>query len=156
MNYNQMKTSDIAKELIAMVEEKHRKEALVTDINKEISHINTVLVDRMDEEDMTVLVTADGVKLERITDEQFKLNIEEKWDEEGGSFHRWLKEIGEDGVIKTKSSVHSATRDKFLKERRADGKDLPSFIDVGFFNRIKYNNAELKRRALSGAESKPE
>ena len=103
------------------------------------------------EEDVESIVV-DELKIEFKTEEQFSLNIENGWDDPEGPFFKWLKDIGNEGLIKTKSAVHNATRTKFLKEWLAEKKPLPDFIDLKYWNRIKYNQAEIGRRVINDSK----
>ena len=150
---NQMKTTEIAKLLLQRAIEKAQMEARVTAANKELSFINAVLTDRMDDEDVSDL-TVDDIKLKVEIKQQFSIDkdkTDHDWDDPDGAFHTWLKEIGNQDMIKTKSSVHHSTRTSFLKKWVKEKNVLPDFIKTSFFNSVRYNNAEIERRANDGS-----
>ena len=49
------------------------------------------------------------------------------------------------GLINTKESVHAGTRKSFLAAWRKEGKNIPEFINVKFWNHVNLNKAEIKR-----------
>lgn len=150
-DFNSMSTSELAKYFISQLELKERMENEITVINKKIQFIDSTLYEKMDDDDIEY-VNIDNIKLSKVIDEQFVLNTsdeKEKWDTENGAFFNWLKEIGEDGLIKTKLSVHHQTRTAFLKEMLDKGQSLPEFIKSTFWNHVKYNKSEIKRRVAS-------
>lgn len=133
--------------------EKQKKES-----NKDLTFINQVLTDRMEEDDVDS-IEVDGVKLEIKSERQFSIDKDKsttQWDDPDGDFHKYLKETGNDDMIKTKASVHHQTRTSFLNKQMDDGKVLPDFIKVTLFSHVNYNKSEIERRALDDGKQQPE
>lgn len=151
MNYDEMTIDELGKELINTVKSKYKAEEVVTTINKQIGALSSILADKMEEKDVKMIMVEDH-KLEYKLDETFSIDkdiTDSGWQDDDGAFFKWLTEIGEQGLIKSKPSVHDATRKKFLKEYRESGKSLPEFIKIGFFKRVKFNASAVKKEALS-------
>lgn len=149
---NGMKPAELGKFFIETLREKEALEQQLTEMNKKISFMDSALYSKLEEYDVEE-IKVDEIKLERKEEEQFGMEDKYKdekgaanWDDEDGVFYKWLDEIGESGLIKTKMSVHSKTRNSFLKNIREDGKNLPDFIKISFWKHIKYNKSAIKRQ----------
>ncbi len=150
INYDAMSPVDIGKHLLAVAERKVGAEAELKVINKKMTSINSILAKRMQDEDLSKM-QVDDVMMECITDETFSLDKDVAcgdWGDDQGDFFKWLKEIGEQGLIK--ETVHHTTRDKFLTGWREDGKSLPDFIKIGLWLHVKFSMAAIKRRVENG------
>ena len=150
MNYDEMSIDELGKELILIAKSKYVAEEVVTNINKQVGALSSILADKMEEKDVPMMMVGEH-KLEYKLDETFSIDkdvTDSTWGDEDGAFFAWLKEIGEEGLIKNKPSVHNATRDKFLKGITAKKESLPEFIKINFFKRVKYNATKVKKEAL--------
>lgn len=148
-----MRTTEIAKLLLSTAITKAKLEEEVKNRNKEMSFINAVLTDRMEDDDVSE-ITVEDIKLKVDIKQQFSIDkdkTDNDWDNPDGAFYTWLKETGNQDMIKTKASVHHSTRTSFLKKWIKDKNVLPDFIKTSFFNHVNYNDAEIKRRALNGS-----
>lgn len=143
-------TQNNAKKLLELLIEKEKLSNQVSDANKKIAVLSQELYDDMEDEGIDS-IEVDGIKFAPEIQQDYVLSEEykgQRWDEIG-VFFKWLEEIGEDALIKTKSSVHPGTRKSFLKEYQEKGGALPDFIKETFFSTVKYNKSEIKRRATS-------
>ena len=147
-----MNTQEKATELAQKLIEAEIKSLALKEINKEINALKADLNEAMDDEgipSITVKVGGGEVKFDPIQEEDYKLigNFSgQKWDE-CGVFFNWLGEIGEDGLIKTKPSVHAQTRKSFLAKWEESGEPLPDFIGKTYFSTIKFNKSLVTRLA---------
>lgn len=135
-----------AKEYIEKLEQKARLKKSTSLIDAEIKKLDAKLTEEMKENELTELVV-DELKLTKVIDENFSLTGEstgQVWDDEKGKWFAWLKENGNEALIK--ESVHSKTRNAFLKSRRTEGLDIPDFIKIGLWEHIKVNKTEIERR----------
>ena len=141
-----MNSQDKAKYLLDMLKTKEDIESKLKQLNKEIIIKSMELHDQMVDEECDT-VTVAGIKFEPVVETNFALTEEfdgVNWDD-CEEFFSWLKKIGEDGAIKTKASVHHATRARILKDYIADGNPLPEWIAEKLFSTVKYNKSAIKR-----------
>jgi len=121
-------------------------EKKLAELNKEINFKMQKLHETMEEEN------CDGIA---INGNMFKPHIKRsfilidappgvKFDDDPRWF-KWLKEIGEGGLIKTKETVPWNTREKFLGERVDEGLSVPDFTEEKYYFTIKYNKSALKK-----------
>lgn len=145
-----MTLEEKAKEYLFLMEESIRKEAELKNINKEIGMKMYELYETMEDAGIpSIEIDRNGikVKLEQKIDTDYGLAGELK----GQQFDKidkwfdWLVEIGEEGLIQTKKTVHPGTRKKFLKEWQEDGNTLPDFIEERYIQLIKTNKSLIKR-----------
>ena len=143
-----MKSQDLAKKLLKLLKKEAEVDNVLKDMHKEIGQIKAELFEAL-QKDGIDSIEMEGIKFIPDVVQDFALEDKFKgkqWDYIPDWFN-WLRDIGEDGLIKTKESVHPATRRKFLKEWIDDDNELPDFIKEIFFNDIKYNKSAVKRLA---------
>jgi len=139
-----------AKDFLLLLQKKTRIELQLKEINKDLYDREQCLFDSMIEEGVPSLsldMGTESIKFEPKVDTDFSLDgpvAGRKWDDIGMWFD-WLREIGEDGLIKTKESVNAQTRKAFLKEYTEKGNMLPDFIKESPMNKVKYNKSALER-----------
>ena len=149
VDYNAMSEVDLGKHYIEKIKESIRLELQTTELNKQLTAINSILYKKMDAKELKMFVV-DELKFEADTKENFSLEEGTlPWNEPTGEFYKWLKEIGEEKLIKTKMDVQAGTRDAFLKDLLKKGMNLPEFIKRSFFSRVKFNKAQVKRMVES-------
>lgn len=139
-----MNSQEKTKELLSLLKEKVLFEKNLKELNKKIMAIISNLYDYMEDEEISK-ITIEDIEFKRTIETNFSLNGKlkgKKWDEIL-EFHNWLREIGEDGLIKP--TVPWNTRLKFLKEWVEDDNDLPDFIKQDNFGTVKYNKSAVKR-----------
>jgi len=138
-----------ATEFLEKLKEKERLELRLKELNKQITTDSQELYDLMEEEKVDS-IEIEGIKFTPTVMQDFVLadNEARSWDEHP-EFFKWLKEIGEDSLIRTKETVPWNTRKKFLKEWVEENNPLPPFIKEVFFNTIKYNKSAIKRLVLN-------
>ena len=147
-----MNTQEIAKDIAEKLVEAEKQKLVTTELNKVINGLKVKLNEAMDDEgipSITVEVAGGKLKFDPIEEEDYKLAgpvAGQKWDE-CGVFHAWLKEQGEDGIIKIKPNVPAGTRKKFLQDWEEMGEDLPDFVEKTYFSAIKFNKSEVTRLA---------
>ncbi len=150
---NSMALDELGKLYIEQNKLKIQLENKIGHLNTEISMTSNHIVEKMNDRDVS-MIEIEGLKISKVIDENFGLEHDadgvkiDEWDDPEGRFFKWLDEIGESALIKTKKSVHAGTRKSWLKNRRKEGKNLPEFIKVSFFERVKINMSEIKRRVV--------
>ena len=139
-----------AKNCIFMLEEAERMKQQLTEMNKKVNSALFKLHDDMQSADVPEIVIERNnqkVKLALKADQDFSLAGKlagRQWDSTEEWFN-WLVDIGEEGLIKTKRSVHAATRTKFLQEWTEQGNVLPDFIEEKYNSRVHYNKKQIER-----------
>jgi len=147
-----MNTQEKAKMLASLLVEAEKLELKLKEKNKEAMALMMQLNESMDDEgipSITVNIEGGEIKFDPVEEEDFKLAGEfagKNWDD-CGVFHDWLRQVGEDGLIKTKPSVHAATRKSFLKKWTELSEPLPEFIERTFHSTVKYNKSQVVRIA---------
>jgi len=136
-----MNTQELSKQMFDLLLEKEKLEDLLKETNKSLNQLSTELYEAMETENIDD-ITIRGIKFSKEIKRDFTIDSHD-WDSD--LFFNWLKQIGEDGIIRTKQTVPWNTRNKFLKEYIDDGNPLPEFIHELFFNTIKYNKSAIKR-----------
>lgn len=138
-----------SKDLLIKLKQVQALEIHLKQLNKEIMLDAGRLYETMEDEKVDS-ISIDGIEFKPILDVAFALNHsivkEKKWDE-CLKWFKWLQEIGEDGLIKTRQSVHGGTRNKFLKDyiEDADNPALPEFIEMSSYGNVRYNKTAIKR-----------
>jgi len=141
-----MNSQEKAKDFLELLKKREQLQSELTELNKQITQKSQELYDMMEDENVDS-IEIEGIKFEPVVEQDFVLTGElagKKWDDVTEWF-QWLKEIGEDGLIRVKETVPWNTRKKFLKDWVNDGKPLPSFIKETFFPTVKYNKSAVKR-----------
>lgn len=140
----------IAEELLSLLLQKEKAENAAKALNREVAKKSEFLAAKMDEEKCDG-VSIRGIDFKPELKRTFSLSLGDeakrdrlKWDEIPEWFG-WLKEISEEGLIRTKESVPWNTREKFLKEWVDEGKVLPEFIAGKYYDTVKYNKSAVKR-----------
>lgn len=143
-----MNAQEKLKQLYDKLIEKQKKEFELSDLNSEITQLQGEAFELMEDEGVGA-IEIEGITFKPKVEQTFTLNTDKpntRWDSFPDWF-AWLKKVGEDGLIKTKESVHHASRNKFLGDWVKKGNELPDFINESFFSTIKYNKSAIKRTA---------
>ena len=149
LNFNAMSEVDLATHYIEQLKEAERLAVRSTELNKRLAIMNSILYAKMEEKNLDEL-TIDKIKFKSVTDENYSLEEGTRpWNDPDGEFYKWLHEIGEEKLIKQKLDVNAKTRDSFLTNMRKEKISLPEFIKISFFNRVKFNKSEIRRRVES-------
>jgi hypothetical protein len=148
-NWKQKDNENLIRYLLKIVKNRIKIEALVKELNKHITSIDTFVADRILEQDPEYSIVVDGIKFHPEIKESYSLDKEilgvdkPKWDCE--KFFKFLEEQGENGVIEVKKSVHHKTRNKVLDTLREQNIDLPEWIIISFFKHMKYSESAVKK-----------
>ena len=143
-----MNSLDIAKELLLLAKQERKLDLVLKELKMQLTRKSQELYDYMEDEGVGQL-EVDGITIKQHIDQDYCLSGDLKgkqWDQVG-VFFEWLKEIGEEGLIKTKESVPYQTRKKFLKDWQESGEQLPDFVEETFFTTVKYNKKDVERLA---------
>lgn len=139
-----MNSQEMAQAFFEDLKEKERLDYQMGELNKKIFSTSEKLYEQMEAEGVES-IKIDGIEFKPVVEQDFSLAGDlkgAKWDDCGVWF-KWLKEVGEKGLIKTKETVPANTRKKFLKEWIESNKTLPEFIAEKFFNTVKYNKSKI-------------
>jgi len=145
------KSQTMVEELYDKLISAEKLEIQLKELNKEIQTRLSQCSEAMSEEGIDG-IRYNGVEFKPSTEQVFILKGKDpytKWDECQDWFD-WLNEIGAEGIIQFKKTVHHTTRNKFLREYLDDNPDehLPDFIGESFFDTVKFNKSEIKRQAI--------
>lgn len=141
-------TQKVAQELFELLVEAEKIEFSLTEKHKQIGRLKAELNEAMDSENVDK-ISIRGIEFKPIEEQSFALTGPaegQKWDD-SEIFFKWLKEQGEEGLIKVKETVPWNTRKKFLKEWVENKQQLPDFIKESYFETIKFNKSAIKRLA---------
>lgn len=141
-----MNRKEIAQELLAKLKKYEELKIESAKVSKDIYNLEQDLYDEMDGS-TDEAIKIEGIEFKPMLETDYALSDEYKggkWDEIG-VFFQWLKSIGEDGLIKTKETVHPNTRKAYLKSYVDSGNELPDFIQEKYIQRIKYNKSAIAR-----------
>lgn len=145
-----MQSQEKATELLSKLIEKEKAEAELSKLNKEITSECMQLAESMQTEGVDK-VSINGIEFKPTQDISFSLVGGGQWDD-NPVFFEWLKTEGLGDLIKTRETVHWATRNKVLKDRMDEGQAVPEFIEVKFFDTVKFNKAAIGRLAAVARE----
>lgn len=111
-------------------------------LDAEIKSLKSQLYSEMENDDLEKMTYKElqFIKTDKV---QFSLadNNGGKWDEYPGFFD-WLRETGNEKLIKVTTSVNPQTRNATLREIYAeDPTKIPNFIKVSFFNTVDTRKA---------------
>jgi len=134
------------KEFIEVLVAKEQYEIELKELNKKITAMGQEIYDEMVEQDVDK-ITVDGLEFKQHVETDYVLGEEysgAQWDKVPEWF-AWLKDTGNDGLIKTIESVPWNTRKKFLKEWADAGNEMPVFVKEKYFTTVKYNKSAIAR-----------
>ena len=140
-----MNSQQMAEALLQDLKRREELDLQTKELNKRIAKYSEDLYEQM-EDDGVESIKIEGIEFKQKVEQDFTLKGDlkgQKWDEIGLWF-KWLREVGEGGLIKTKESVPGNTRKKFLKDWVSEKKPLPDFVEEKFFNTVKYSKAKIK------------
>ena len=117
--------------------------------------LTTELHETMEEQGVDK-IDIDGLEFKPIQERSFSLNMgdDKMTFDNYDPFFAWLKTNKLDGIIKTKLSVHHATRKSTLSEFVDKGNVLPEFIAEKFLPTVKWSKAAVTRKVKEIQDAK--